>query len=313
MRNDDRFFLPGKAVDPSYTNVRDSEPLSFARDFTESLWPTYRPFADPNARSNAKSQFLQRFWEMYLACTLLDRGFKLERVGHEGPEFYFVCEGRRIWVEAIAPCPGNGADSAPRIQLGVAYTVPSEQILMRFTHALREKHRKYEQALSKGIVKPEDHLVLAINSRGIPHAPYGAEISYVLKAFLPFGALTYVVDRETLELRDSHYQLREKLLKANGEPVATTAFLDPKFSAFSAILHSGVDCANHPTRLGDDFMVVHNPTATYNLPHGLFSWCQQFELHENTLHEFRKNMPKQPVPRDRLGRRTGALEQGTRS
>ena len=54
------------------------------------------PFVDPHFREDARHQFLQRFWEMYLACALLERGFNLERVGHEGPEFFFLCEGRRV-------------------------------------------------------------------------------------------------------------------------------------------------------------------------------------------------------------------------
>lgn len=291
MSNADSFFLPGSVADIGYANVRDKEHFKFARDFTESLWTTYAPYADRHARSNARAQFLPRFWEMYLACTLLDRNFTLERVGHEGPEFFFLCEGHRIWVEAIAPGPGIGENEVPEPQSGVVCSVPTDKILLRFTHALVEKQRRYEQAIAKGIVKPEDHIILAINSRDIPHAPYGAEMPYILKAFLPVGSLTYTIDRETLEISDAYHQHRENISKVNGKPVSTTSFLDPRFSAFSAVIHSGVDCTDRPATLGNDFVVLHNPTTTYRLPDSLFNWCQQFEFRESTIYE----LPRHPT------------------
>lgn len=285
MNQRSAFFLSGEATDPGYLHVRDGQQWAEAKAFTEDLWTTYRPFADPHFLADAQNHFLQRFWEMYLACTLIHRGFEVKRVGHEGPEFYFLCKGRRIWVEAIAPEPGTGADRVPEIQRGQCYTVPTDKILLRYTHALDAKHKRYKAAVAKGIVQPGEQIVLAINSRGIPHAPNGAEMPYVIKALLPFGALTYVVDTKTNKLTDSFHQHRSQLLKANTAPVATTSFLDPRFSHFAAVLHSSVDCANSPRELGEEFLVLHNPMASPSLPKDLFSWCRQLEFYDETLQE----------------------------
>jgi hypothetical protein len=289
MSEHDSFFLTGLATDLGYMHVRDVERLRFAHDFTESLWRAYRPFADPHFRQDAMHQFLQRFWEMYLACTLLDRGFKIERVGSEGPEFYFSCEGCRIWVEAITPGPGKGPDRVNDSKLGEACTISDEKLVMRYTHALLEKHRRYEAWLAKGIVQPDDQILLAINCRGIPHAPCGAELPYVLKAFLPIGALAVVLDRDTMETKDSYQQRREAVVKRSGAHIATTSFIIPSFAGFSAVLHSAVDCANHPTELGSDFLVLHNPTASSGLPLNLFYWCKQFEFKDDSLNEVPKH------------------------
>jgi len=289
MRDNDKFFLAENATDSGYVNARDGARWRFARDFTESLWPRYSPFADPHFREDAKHHFLQRFWEMYLACTLLYRGFEIKRVGNEGPEFYFLCGERRIWVEAIAPGPGDGIDRVHKSKLGEVDTISDEKLIMRYTHALLEKHRRYEAALAKGILQPDDQMLLAINCRGIPDAPLGAEIPFVLKAFLPLGALTVVLDRDTMKIKDSYHQRREAVVKQSGAHVDTTSFLNPKFAEFSAILHSAVDCTDHSTELGDDFLVLHNPAASHALPRNLFDWCRQFEFNDNVLSEVSKH------------------------
>ena len=279
------FFQHGDATDPGYRHVRDLPNWREAKDFTESLWSKYRHLADPHFLTDARNHFLQRFWEMYLACTLLERGMELHRVGNEGPEFFFLCGGRRIWIEAIAPGPGTGPDRVPETEYGKAYTVPTDKILLRYTSALRDKNLKRQVAVSKGILLPEEQVVLAINSGGIPHAPYRAEMPYIAKALLPFGALTIGIDPKTREVTDSYYRYRPELQKNNRSAVSTTAFLGTEYTAFAGVLHSGVDFANYPATLGDDFLLIHNPSATSPLPRTVFAWCRQLEYFLDRLNE----------------------------
>ena len=139
--------------------------------------------------------------------------------------------------------------------------MPTEKILLRFTNALDEKRNKYIKALQKKIIEPNDLYLLAINSRGIPHAPYGNTMPFFVQAFLPFGNLACDVDTKTGKIVETFYQYRENVVKTSGAAVSTTAFLNPEFSFVSAVLHSAVDCVNHPDILGDDFSILHNPTA----------------------------------------------------
>jgi hypothetical protein len=247
------FFLPGDCEDSGYKNARDLPKLQWVRDFVNSLWERYEPYADPHFLKDARNHFLERFWEMYLAVALLNRGFKLHRIGSEGPEFFMEFDGHRIWLEAIAPGPGTGNDKVPEIGLGVAGEVPTEKILLRFTNALNEKRTKYLQAVQKGIVQPSDSYVLAVNSRGIPHAPYGGALPYFVQAFLPFGHPTLEIDVKTLEIGDSYFQHRDTVIRVSGAPVSTKAFLEPQFAFVSAVLHSTVDCANYPRSVRGGF------------------------------------------------------------
>ena len=268
----DSFFVLGDCQDPGYRNVRDLPHYREARDFTESLWRRYRGYEDEHFLQEAKDHFLERFWEMYLAVAFLERGFELSRAGNAGPEFCFTSGNRKIWVEAVAPGPGEGNDRVPELQMGpeVASKVPTEKILLRYTNAIVEKRKQYVAALERGTLDESDAYVLAINSRRISHAPFGNTLPFFVQALLPFGPPTILIDRKTGEFGERFYQLRESVTKAKGSAVSTASFLDPQFAFVSAVLHSSVDCANRPSRLGGEFIILHNPSASRSLDRSVF-------------------------------------------
>lgn len=277
------FFIRGDATDLGYTNVRDHERHADTREFISHLWNVYEQYADPHFREDARNHFLQRFWEMYLTVTLLERGHEIYRIGEEGPEFYIQQKDRRIWVEAVAPGPGEGKDRVTEAVSGVAEKVPTEKILLRYTHALAEKRNKYEEARKKEIISPNDSYLLAINCRSIPHAPFGDVLPYFIQAYLPFGPYAVSIDRETGDIVESFHQYREAVTKLNGSNIPTTAFLDTEYGCISAVLNSSVDCVNKPTILGEDFSVLHNPSAINAIDIGILSWCDQKSLNDNEL------------------------------
>ncbi len=285
------FFIPGDCQDPGYRNVRDLPHLEETHNFIESLWRRYQGYEDAHFLHEAKDHFLERFWEMYLAATFLERGFALSRPRNAGPEFCFTSGNQKIWVEAVAPGPGIGNDRVPELQmcselqmgLEVASKVPTEKILLRYTNAIAVKRERYLAALEGGILDDSDSYVLAINSRGIPHAPYGNTLPFFVQALLPFGPLTILIDPETGKFGDPFYQLRESVAKAKGSPVSTASFLDPQFAFVSAVLHSSVDCVNCPSRLGGDFTILHNPSTSRALDHSVFDWCEQLIYRDGAL------------------------------
>ncbi len=269
------FFLPGDCNDRGYRNVRDNPCRPEWRTSVDELWSRYHDLGleDSHFREDARNHFLERFWEMYLAVTLSERGLKLQRDRDDGPEFYFEYNSHKVWVEAIAPGPGEGSDRVPEITYGEVSTVPTEKILLRFTNALAEKRNKYCKARKKGIIAPDDLYLLALNSRRIPHGPSGNTLPFFVQAFLPFGNLTALIDTNTKEVVETFYQKRENVIKVSGAPVPTTAFLNPEFSFVSAVIHSGVDCANHPANLGEDFIILHNPIAAHPFDTEIFQWA----------------------------------------
>jgi hypothetical protein len=160
---------------------------------------------------------------------------------------------------------------------------PDEKILLRFTNAFSEKRRRYAAASAKGIIRPEDGYVLAINSRGIQGVQYGGSMPLFVQAFLPIGPLEFIVDSKTGEMIDASYQYRPEISKLSGCSVSTRTFLEDGASFCSAVIHSAVDCANHPFQLGGDFSVLHNPHARWPLELTAFRWCEQFRLQNERL------------------------------
>lgn len=283
------FFVQGEGLDLGYLNVRDSTHHEDTRRFVNSLWAKYKPLADVHFQEDAKNHFLERFWEMYVAVTLMERGLKLVPIGGEGPEFYFEISQRRIFVEAIAPGPGTGFDQVPGPQYGVATETPTEKILLRFTHALVEKRKKYLEAFRKRIVSGDDGYLLAINSRGIHHGAGGNTMPYFVQAFLPFGPLAVALDPKTGGIVDSFHQYRDAVPKQSGQNISTKAFLDSEFQFVSAVLHSRVDCVNCPKELGADFCILHNPSATHGIDPSVFPWSKQLVLRDDELVEVKPN------------------------
>jgi hypothetical protein len=85
-------FSPDQvATDQKYLLVRDDPRFYEQRLFLESLWTKFSPFADPNFKSELAVCFQARFWEMYLACALLEMGLNLiPRKSVNGPDLLIV-------------------------------------------------------------------------------------------------------------------------------------------------------------------------------------------------------------------------------
>lgn len=106
------FFTEEPAKDPAYISVRDDPHRAHVRERIEQLWARYRPYCpDRHFLMEARRAFHARTWEMYLAVTLLQHGFELERAPPAGPDILFTLGGRRVWVEAVTAERGTGPDA----------------------------------------------------------------------------------------------------------------------------------------------------------------------------------------------------------
>lgn len=281
----DSLFTPiQSASDPKYLCVRDDTRFREQRLFLENLWHTFLPFADPDFKYRFSTDFHSRFWEMYLACTLIEMGFDLiPRKTTYGPDIQIRLDNRRLWIEATAPGAGTGKDAVPGYP-GPSESVewmiiPEEQIILRLTNSFDTKCKEYEKYVSSGLVSSDDACVIAVNGFDIPHVLDNEEIPCMVKSVFGIGDLAVSLDMKNMQPVGQRYLPRKHIQKKSGSTVLTTRF--PPF--VSGILYSDAGPLTPPIPLGSEFVFIHNPRATQELGKGWICEGRSFWVENNQL------------------------------
>lgn len=238
--------------DSEYEILKDNPHHREDKNFSESLWENFKPYADNEFKKKFACEFHQRFWEMYLANVLLTQNYQLiEKKETKSPDICIKDRKGKVWVEATVPGAGKGG------------------LLLRYTSAIVAKHEKYLSYSGKMLISPDEPYIIAINGRQVPMAwPDDDSIPLIVKAVLPFGDPSYVYDLTTNKVVWEGYSHRPEIRTKNDSPVSTKIFLDPLYSGISGILFSLVNVWNRPLSLGSDFVFIHNPLAINKIPLG---------------------------------------------
>jgi hypothetical protein len=123
--------MDGPASDPAYINIRDANGriLRSARSHCVYLWILYQHHADKQFRTELKSSFDPRYWEMYLTMSLIFAGYEVT-CPKPGPDVGIMHGGCRVWFEATTPTRGDldNPDQVPELREGEL------QVSLRSTH-----------------------------------------------------------------------------------------------------------------------------------------------------------------------------------
>lgn len=281
-----------KLTDEVYRIVRDKPRHKAKKDFLERLWQKYEPYADRGFKKIIAREFHQRFWEMYLACALMEQGHQLKpkKKKGDGPDICLEIDNLQIWVEAVAPKGEQGQDTVSE-QIPDQFLVPEKDIILRYTSAIDEKYKKYLDYLKNGIIGHDEAYIIAVNGGGVPSSGFvdsniEGEIPLIIQAVLPYGPYFCSVDPETRKVIDTGFSYRPEILKKGGSSVSTRIFLDEKHSGISGVLFSNTDVANYPDVIGSDFIFIHNPKASCPLSKGwlhigLEFWLEQLLMRKS--------------------------------
>jgi len=267
----DLFVVNDARADPGYINTRDAphEGAARSRANCEALWRDFEPYAGEHFLTEFPHHFHQRWFEMYLAVTLLRAGLEIQCPDGGAPDVRVQHrDGRVLWLEATAPTggvegnPDYVAYPPPRKpgEDPVAYAVPIERVIMRVSGALHAKAAKVRGYRERNIIAPEHQVLVAISVNLIPHGIYDAE-RYGLGATYGLGPQYVLFDRATGEAVDGGFQHRPELLRSSGSSVDVAPFLHPGLEQVTGALVSGTNSANCPESLGLDFMLFPNPRA----------------------------------------------------
>jgi len=240
--------------------------------------------ADSNFTKELCSGSEQKFWsrvsEALLAACLKSIGLTLEPSPGGGPDFLVIENGRRIWIEVICPAPTGIPSEWIEPEMGTVISFPHEQILLRWTSAIKEKSEKLlgsaDETVSgyikKGIVASDDSYVIAVNGCQLRSGPFPELISisqfpFAVEAVFPVGPYQITIDRNTLKQTGAGHQHRPLIPKPKGQPVPAYTFLDPKFRLISAIWAVDLDGTSSIGN-SEPMAVVHNPNAVNPIPTG---------------------------------------------
>jgi type I restriction enzyme S subunit len=255
----------------------------------EAMWVRAAPFLDANFRSALPAQFHQRVWELYLASALVEQGAEItprRELPEEGPDFRIQTKNGPLWIEAIAPTSGTGEDAVPENPVTsppTAYSVPGEQVKLRYTAALREKLRKHQDYLAKGVVEA-DPFVIALSASNVRSGKSEALTPRILQTLFGIGNHSVVLDisgEEPRVIAEGPTEQRS-IRKQSGASVTSRVFLGHEYTPVSGALFSYADPWNYPQRAGADFIFAHNPLASSPLPAGWLQVGREYRCEEHT-------------------------------
>ena len=267
---------------PSYVAISTMTTRPEFKIWLESIWELYEPYADSNFTNEFKKQFNQRAWELHLGSTLIYKGYALGSHSNAGPDINIPYKSRNVWVEAIAVEKGDTPDKVPDIVYGKAMDVPEKEMLLRLTAGLREKYRKYLNYLKDGIVAQDDPFVIAVDRSPLEHMD--AQIPLILKCLFAIGHQVLYIkkDKPQPKTDGSTWSAREKVTKISGSVVEMLMFRDASYEGISAVIYCPWNILNSPRdsqKMGDNFVIVHNPFAKNPLPDKFFkfgdTWKQE--------------------------------------
>lgn len=281
------FDQAGQNSSSIYRRLRDTDDAGDMeqRSYIDQLWTRTKPYLDSNFSSAFARDPQQRYWELRLAAALLDTGYILELNGEGRPDIATrLPSGERLWIEAVAPTLGapNNPDRPPElIPDGKFRSVPIDQILMRYTQAIREKRDRFRVYRDAGVVNPEDRCVIALNSGGLwPHVE-GVGLPRVLNAVYPLGNERVILDNKTGKILRVEREYRGEILRGNGANIPLTAFLDPEYAQISGIIADTARVTGWHQQGNQRFVSVNNPTTTAALPSGFFKLGTEYRGEQN--------------------------------
>ncbi|MGY6662808.1 MAG: hypothetical protein ACXIVO_10860 [Glycocaulis sp.] len=252
----------------------------------EEMWARFEPFADPAFRQSFSRDVESHFWEMLLGCRLLNAGCQL--TGHElrrhangCPDICVVGEGRRVWIEAIAPTRGddNNADRVaelvPLNEGGGFQALPEREILLRISGAFFNKQARVARYIEDGIIEQDAPRLIAISGANFGAMANGGPVPLALKALFPLGDEVLVLDEVSGEV--IRHEIREawQIERLNRDPIQRNAFLDPQFAHISGVIWTCAGTPNWDERRRP-FVLIHNPLAAVPLDERLMPFDQEY-------------------------------------
>lgn len=217
-----------------------------------------------------------RLWEMMVAKILKVEGHEPKSTD-QGPDFFVEKDGKRVFIEAICPGPGDDGNpnSVPPViyDVTVAQRVPIAQIVLRILSALDEKKKKYKKYFDCGIVSPSDICIIALSLSKFRRA-YRLNPPIILRATHGLGNEYFIFGTGEDDAEEG-FASCESIQKFSGTEIDTRFFLSEENDLISAVLYADCSFFSLVFDVFAESMIIHNPKARVPLPKGFFKQIKE--------------------------------------
>jgi type I restriction enzyme S subunit len=268
-------FQPGDGHD-DYVALRDDPDLSEERAWFQKMWEAYAPVnPDKNFLVQFRVRFREPAWQMYVAFVLKHHGFTLNRSPSDGPDLK-IHQDRTIWVEAVCPGAGTGADAAERhYRPDNTYRLNRRAMRLRYTAALKEKTSQRQEQVDRHVVADDEPYVVAIGASNIKDADLHKGVPEVVNAVLGLGELVYV---QPIGEGNGRWELRAEpeIQNRNKAVIRTDGFPSGEYAEISGVLFASHTPWSEPKSAGDTMLYIPNSTARNKLSRDFFPFAETF-------------------------------------
>ncbi len=222
-----------------------------------------------------------RVWEAMLYRHLSNLGFAFrDDCIQQGPDFGINYNGQTIWIEAVAPAPkGIPPDYLnPPVKGEVRVkTKPHEQMLLRWTSALKDKRDRLECYVKQKIIAAGDCTIVAINSCRLQE--FGRDdlgvsgLPFAVEAVFPIGPVAVPITPDGRPDGEPTRVPRYTIRKPNGAEIPTANFLDTYYANVSGLMGC---CRKDMLSAKLPLTFVHNPLATVCLPRAILGADKEY-------------------------------------
>lgn len=270
--------------DELYNFYRNNPGRLFLLKKIEEMWRRFKGFSgDKNFVRQFSDEFLQRYWEIFLANSFINAEFELQKAPANGPDIKVKYKDKILWIEAISVGCGITEDFVPETVLNVVSHVPENQILLRLTSGFRTKLMKFEGYRQSGVVGENDLLVIAIDLSGLDLASLADEMDMnplAAKGFYGIGDLTWSVPIHPNKGDViTFFPERKSIPRTQKDPIPANAMLDGNFRHISAVItnvRNIIETTDDPKSLK---IFIHKDCG--DLEPKMFTFCRQFYCVEN--------------------------------
>lgn len=256
------------------------------KELVEKMYDKFEPFSDKDFLSEVKINFNNRAWEIYLGYVLFEKTNLVKSPSH-GPDFLLEEDGKKIWIEAIAPQRGlvDPTEEKPNLVSGQMYSRTGKiQELMRprvvrTRSVFEEKYKKFKTYIKSKIVNEDDINIIAINTYDL-ETMIGDSERLGLRTFFGIGDMTITQSGQT-----GHKFEQQVQKNRDGEdiPISTEIFLSGYSPEISAVVLCSDHIINTPEEIGDNLYIFYNwkaknPLKKDMLPFGTHCFATEKEI-----------------------------------